>query len=229
MKNIFIVSILLIFQISIAQEGEIEYKIAYEKKLDDNSEFGKKLAKELKLMSFSLRYNNKESFFEKLPNIPVDELSAKLAIVKANVTGNWYQKPISKKAFYNRDIGGTEYLIMHDYRMQDWKLTNETKKIEEFTCYKATLKVFNKRSSSYSIVEAWYTPKVSLPYGPIGFGGLPGLILQLKYKQVTYITSNILLNPKKGVKSYSKPNMKNPINTDEMVQLMRKNRKVTVD
>jgi GLPGLI family protein len=81
----------------------------------------------------------------------------------------------------------------------NWVLTTETKLIDEKTCYKATTTYYGKNSLkefSYPII-AWYCPEIPLPYGPAGFGGLPGLILELQKNKVTFGAIKIDLNSKK--------------------------------
>jgi GLPGLI family protein len=55
----------------------------------------------------------------------------------------------------------------------DWVLINETKKIGDFTCNKATC---HFRGRDY---VAWYTNEIPVPHGPWKFQGLPGLILEV--------------------------------------------------
>ncbi|MDO5616595.1 MAG: GLPGLI family protein [Cruoricaptor ignavus] len=66
-----------------------------------------------------------------------------------------------------KDIVGVEPLCnIH------WEITNEEKKINDFTCYKAMGKF---RGREYVV---WFTPEIPVPYGPWKLGGLPGLILE---------------------------------------------------
>lgn len=72
----------------------------------------------------------------------------------------------------------------------DWKLLNEKKNIDNYTCYKAvaTYAYYSERdNNTYHLpVEAWYTPELNFPFGPNGQGGLPGLILEYKFRNVVY-------------------------------------------
>lgn len=54
-----------------------------------------------------------------------------------------------------------------------WKLVNETKLIGNFNCKKATA---HFKGRDYT---AWYTTKINTFFGPLKFGQLPGLILEL--------------------------------------------------
>lgn len=217
--------------LSYGQQGEISYKSIFVKGEDSktDTEFAQKIIREVNLMTFLLSYNKSESFFEKLPHIPFDNFSAKLATVTTNSVSNWYQDPSKKQSYYNWDIKGKTYLVVYENKMGGWKLLNETKKIENYTCYKAVLREQSDRTLKEYDVIAWYTPEIPVPYGPIGYGGLPGLILELKYKQAIFIADKITLNPKNGIKDYPLADRKNIINNEELVKLMRASRKVTPD
>ena len=65
------------------------------------------------------------------------------------------------------------YIYVKEKRVKiDWILINETKKIGNFECKKATGIL---RGREYT---AWYTDEIPLPYGPWKLQGLPGLILE---------------------------------------------------
>lgn len=61
-----------------------------------------------------------------------------------------------------------------------WQLHNESKKILDYSCKKATVKYRGRE------FVAWYTTEVPINNGPYVFEGLPGLILELKDSQNKY-------------------------------------------
>ena len=63
----------------------------------------------------------------------------------------------------------------------NWILSKDTLKIDNYLCYKATTtRIIENSEGKHKLeITAWYAPEISLPYGPDGYGGLPGLILQL--------------------------------------------------
>lgn len=81
-----------------------------------------------------------------------------------------------------------------------WILTNETKTIDGYKCYKATSPYFKEDGSiseNQSLrYTAWYCPEIPIKFGPLGFGDLPGLILELQTKTSTFTASKISLNLK---------------------------------
>lgn len=229
MKKKYLIISFLVATIMNAQQGEITYKTTRINDVENPTDYTQKLSKELNMSIFTLIYSNKESYFTNVPHVPEDDFMAKIALVTANYFEDWYQSSTLRTSYFNKDISGKEYLVVYKRLMQGWELTNESKKIDNYTCYKATLKDFNERSGKETIIEAWYTPDIALPYGPAGYGGLPGLILELKYKRCLYVASKINLNPEKDVKSYPKPNIDNQIDSKEMAHLMKAARKVTED
>lgn len=74
----------------------------------------------------------------------------------------------------------------------EWQLTQESKKINGYTCYKAT--------RSNGKVIAWYTVSIPINFGPKGEYGLPGLILELEVGKIIFKVTKIVLNPKEEIK-----------------------------
>lgn len=107
------------------------------------------------------------------------------------------KKKISSLKVHKFDYKGRKFLIEEGLEPQEWELTNKVKKIDQYICYKAILKNSDKK------VEAWYTEKIKAPYGPKGYYGLPGLILELKedkrkvsFDKVSLFPSEpIIINP----------------------------------
>lgn len=84
----------------------------------------------------------------------------------------YYQR--KKDDFFVNDINNNEETIIRlDRNSSAWELTEEHKKIGDFTCYKAVKSTKDKK------YIAWYTPDISFPYGPIAINGLKGVILEL--------------------------------------------------
>ncbi len=74
-------------------------------------------------------------------------------------------------------------------------ITKENKTITGFACYKAEL------PENKQIKEVWFTPQIPASFGPLGFGGLPGLILEVKrgifVLSLTQISTNETVEIKK--------------------------------
>ena len=85
-------------------------------------------------------------------------------------------KKLYKFTALHRDF----YQTSENMPVFNWKITNETKKIENYTCQKATL------DYSGRLWEAWFTIDISLLEGPYIFNGLPGLILYMRDSKNNY-------------------------------------------
>lgn len=79
-----------------------------------------------------------------------------------------------------------------------WKLTNKTKIIGKYTCYKAvaTEELYSRQGHYYNRkVIAWFAPAIPLNFGPKHYSGLPGLVLQVERDEFTLTATNLELNP----------------------------------
>ena len=87
-------------------------------------------------------------------------------------------------------------------------MENETKQIGAYLCYKATSEqvVVNSKGTFKHPIVAWYCPNIPFNFGPKGYSGLPGLILELQIRNITWGVTKIELSkenkiiekPKKG-------------------------------
>ena len=123
---------------------------------------------------------------------------------------------IQQQEFY-----GKKFLIKDVLQPIDWTLGSTTKKIGNYTCYKATTFIPTDDLLWYSFswsrmrkpedatesdevsetqvevtqVEAWYTPQIPVRHGPSDYWGLPGLILEVSAGDTTMLCTKIVLNP----------------------------------
>jgi len=91
-----------------------------------------------------------------------------------NASTSWYDRYFYKK---NNKISYTADLLKKPFLVDDstldliWILKEDVKQIDGFNCKKAVVD-FRGR-----IWDVWYTPEISMYYGPWKFYGLPGLII----------------------------------------------------
>ncbi len=103
--------------------------------------------------------------------IPVKNNKGLFMIMKTTTEeGFIYNINRTKNLIKSRDIGYN--YISDTIPNLTWKILNETKKIGNFECSKATC---NFRGRDYT---AWFSISIPLPYGPWKLQGLPGLILE---------------------------------------------------
>ncbi|GAB4154323.1 MAG: GLPGLI family protein [Winogradskyella sp.] len=190
--------------ISQSDEGRITYKTKTEvfksEKNSKKSELYKALNKLSSIrdsVSLFLDFKNSESIFF------VDE---KTNIGLSNEKG--YSSALNSfKTYYRNDEDKTCLMVINSddiYQIKSkttdivWNITNETKEIGIYKCIKATANVKSKNPTKgefIKIVEAWFCPEIPINLGPNNYGGLPGLIIELKEGKLTYYVRSINLNP----------------------------------
>ncbi|WP_378184050.1 GLPGLI family protein [Aquimarina sp. SS2-1] len=102
------------------------------------------------------------------------------------------KRKVSLLKVYEFDQRDREFLIDEELEDLEWILTEETKQIDQYLCYKAVLKNIDKK------IEAWYTKDIKASHGPKGYYGLPGLILELTEGKKTVRFHKIHLAPEEG-------------------------------
>lgn len=97
---------------------------------------------------------------------------------------------LKEQQFIGKDI------YLKEKKVDNWIVATETKEIDNYLCYKATntYTVINPAGVFKFPVTAWYCPKLPYNYGPLGYGNLPGLILELQVRNVNYHSKKIDLN-----------------------------------
>ena len=170
---------------------------------------------------FVLVFNKEESLFTEEEQL--DAISgATDSWGKHFAAGENYKNVKSDKQIKQQEFYGKKFLVKDQLQPMTWTLGNETKKIGNYTCFKATTfiptddllwysfswsrmrttndseeKTTEEDDKSVDIteVEAWYTPQIPVRHGPSEYWGLPGLILEVSAGETTMLCSKIVLNP----------------------------------
>tara|TARA_B110000238_G_C16031024_1_gene397540 strand:+ start:307 stop:1050 length:744 start_codon:yes stop_codon:yes gene_type:complete len=206
----FLLSVSLFSQKKISS-GEINYEITME--VDENKlrKVSKKLkgsdyAKESAISilknqgktNFKLLFNTNESVFKEDESLKIND--KKINLVKILIgKGLFYTKKSSKKIINKEESFGEVFLIEVPYLK--WVLTQESKKIGKYLCYKATTEKEgeNKKGKFVNKITAWYTSELPINFAPKDYFGLPGLILELKEGNLLFKVSKIKLNLKEKI------------------------------
>ena len=187
MKYFFFCIVTLFTTIAFAQKkGTITYnfKILEDEKFIKNEVIGKFFLQAIegaKHLKFELTFNDSISEFKLIKNMALDGENLEMAILDSRAKKEIY---IFKNKIYHNNSNGlfkeNEFLII-DPLNQNWVYTNETKIIDGYTCYKATNEyiVDNGKIFKHPVI-AWFCPQIPISIGPRGYGGLPGLILELQ-------------------------------------------------
>jgi len=170
---------------------------------------------------FVLVFNKEESLFTEEEQL--DAISGATDSWGKNfAAGENYKNVKSEKQIQQQEFYGKKFLVKDQLQPMTWTLGNETKKIGNYTCFKATTfiptddllwysfswsrmrttndsedKTTEEDDKSVDIteVEAWYTPQIPVRHGPSEYWGLPGLILEVSAGETTMLCSKIVLNP----------------------------------
>lgn len=169
-------------------------KIDFFERLYENSE-------DIRLL---LTFNDNESFFE------VEErMSSNFNPSTAGrmATGGSYYTNLKDNLLIKKvDVGGEELLVsLKSSTTNQWEITNDTKVINRFKCFKATKNktIINSKGTYNFKIEAWFAPEIPVRFGPKEFNNLPGLILELKDSHHTiYVESINFLNKAPKIKPF---------------------------
>ncbi len=155
-------------------------------------------------ISYNLNFTPNESYFsliESVQNEGDSDLSFNLARSKGG-DDIYYTNKKKDKVIRQREFEGEYRLIHSKFNHHQWKLINEKRIIKGLICYKA-ITTFTYETLTETLVEpvvAWYCPTIPFPYGPVGYTGLPGLILELDNGRATFYAIQIKLNTKEKIK-----------------------------
>lgn len=151
--------------------------------------------KNLKSLEFELKFNNNESVYFIKENMSVDVSNSNYKSAK-NIAGNEliYLNSKENKKLVQKTFIGDKFLIS-DTLTRNWKITAEKKHINGYLCYKAQIILTpDKINTSGKSITAWFTNEIPVSFGPKGYSGLPGLILELHENNLVFTCSNIKLS-----------------------------------
>ena len=141
--------------------------------------------------TFLLTANNQGFLFEEEASIQNDERKKsieKISSITFSLNSCFYEKKKNQLFLISNNLS------IKSKHLYEWKLVNETKKIDNYTCYKAIYndKFLTRKGEEVNrLITAWYTPEISINYGPNGYIGLPGLILELEYDKIKLAAKEI--------------------------------------
>lgn len=228
MKNIFKNSLIIVFLFIISNlnaQNTIS-TVIYKKKVTYNLDKVKEgksktlmqnVSSVVKDLEYELVFNSFESYFSEIEKLDSEEsnilsMYKNLARIIGLGDGQIYMNIKDKKILTQKNLSSDLFLIESKIEPQKWKKTNETKQIGKYTCFKATTTVFVETVSAGTIEEeviAWFTPEIPIGFGPAGFGGLPGLIMEVEKGMAVIYAHKVYLGtakdkeiniPKRGIK-----------------------------
>ncbi|WP_428223574.1 GLPGLI family protein [Flavobacterium sp.] len=209
-KSLYILKLMTVFfsvfNVCYAQQsGNVQYKIfptggTFENldkvKSSSLSGYFKGIDDAIKSLIAELNFSDNKAYYNLLPSMNIEDRINKAARSFAGNGEYFYTK--TGEYIHKKSLLGEEFCVKHRSD-NDWKLTSESKIISNYICYKATrIRTNNVKGilKKYEVV-AWYCPKIPVNFGPIGYGNLPGLILELQEPTKTYCAFKINLESKK--------------------------------
>ena len=174
----------------------VEYKTElFEQETEIPDEFLKNMYKDAlsnsKLVRFNLLIHDNVAKFYDLPCLSISNNNAKnFMLAWMGYTGIIYTK---KDSVYSESMFLDSNKLVKNTLLTNWTITSETKKIDNYLCFKATtiFEVDNGVKKNIVPVTAWFCPSLPYSFGPVGYGGLPGLILELQVRKSWFAVSKI--------------------------------------
>lgn len=223
MKNILL--LFLLFSINIYSQTtfvKVNYvlKIGYDEgfsNADALKDYYAMAQKGADQVNFDLEATKVASYFKLKETISNSETTFAMSFSEA--TDSYYNEGDTgyKIKYINGRFG--EFRI-NDTEKTEWKLENETKYIDSYLCYKATSEqiVINSEGTFKHPIVAWYCPAIPFSFGPKGYQGLPGLILELQVRNITWGATKIELS--KDDKIIEKPTKGRLVTQEDYNKLM---------
>ncbi|MHA7942341.1 GLPGLI family protein [Formosa sp. 3Alg 14/1] len=190
----FLVFLIIVFisLFSFGQNSEITYKISRDYSGLDDKNLGMSAKTKIKGIYNALNniecvlvYNKDFGVFREVEKMEYDnDPYQKMASIF--VGGTYYCDRTKQKFVKQKEFSGKLFNIQLEYKSLDWEITKDKREIGGYTCYKAILK-------SDEAIIVWFAPELNFPFGPIGMGGLPGLILELTKNKLIFSATKISL------------------------------------
>jgi len=165
--------------------------------------------------------------------------------------GGTYYKNVQEGTYSNEtETFGKIFLIQDNLKQLAWTMTGETKKIGNYTCYKATAvravdttqmtfrmgrppreeaqkkdstqtnSLFQEKKPTEITITAWYTMDIPVAQGPAHYWGLPGLIMEVSDDRTVLLCSKIVLNPAEKIEIKA-PSKGKKVSQAEFDQIMK--------
>lgn len=206
------------------QSAVVQYEFSYKKALEPpkntmeadvtrsvylSAEYGRN-------HQYILKFNPLESIYHvemSMPPDDVNKLEYKFSSAHFSM-GIIYQNLKADEVLNKKESLGKNFLVKSPLNVH-WEITSEKKYIGKYKCYKATSSCAGCNKNQ--IITVWFTPDIPVPFGPAGYGGLPGLILEVSKHIYTLTADKIkFLN---NAPKISKPTEGEFITADELNKL----------
>jgi GLPGLI family protein len=163
---------------------------------------------------------------------------------RSNGQGSIYKNTKDKKMIEDVEQFSKRFLVVEEMEQAQWEMGMETKKIGQYTCYKATLvkedtnidwgSIFSRNTKKKDStntkdaepakkmmrITAWYTPQIPVSTGPDTYYGLPGLILEINAGRTTMLCTEVTISSKE-VLEIDAPNKGKEVSREEYIKIVK--------
>ena len=257
MKLLFTFLLAMVTVTTFAQK-DFQGKATYMSKTTmDMSRFGDQMSEQQKKQmmarfknflekNYTLSFNKTESSFKEDVKLDAPGTAGR-RWGNNNGQGSIYKNLKDREMIEDVEQFSKRFLVVEQMDQPKWEMGMETKKIGQYTCYKATMvkvdnkvdwgKMFSRRGNSKKkdstetvdkkedvkmlAVTAWYTPQIPVSSGPGTYFGLPGLILEINEGRTTMLCTEIVMNPAETIE-IKKPTKGKEVNREEYNKIVKK-------
>ena len=213
MKKNLLLAILISCTVYSQNVSVIYKKISNEKIEDIKTERIKSVINSMSQVNYELIVNDSASSFTVLDKAYTPDFN-KGAITYGGGSSFYVKKRNNElQSLQETTVFNENLLIQSSISTSEWNITNESKLINGYLCYKATAKrlkyIFksnNSKNPELKKVEkeliAWFCPEFPYSFGPDEFYGLPGIIFEAHYfdGKVLFAIDKIELKGNKTIK-----------------------------
>lgn len=116
-------------------------------------------------------------------DIDIESDGMQMKMVSSGSDQQVYRNLKENEMIEQTEFLGKQFLIEDEVETLPWKIETETKKIAGYNCQKAILINEEKNDT----VTAWFTKQLPIPAGPMVYGQLPGMILEISQQQGNFV------------------------------------------
>lgn len=180
------------------------------------------------VLGFKLKYNKSESYFSIEEKMDVEaSFDYKLAYALLGGNSEYYYIKDEDNYLESIEAYGERFLV--ETPNYHWELESEIQQIGDYLCQKATTEhvVNNSKGQFKHKVTAWYSKQLNIPFGPRGFNGLPGVMVQLEYQNIKFLLVSVELEPEKQIK-ITKPKNGEKVTKEEFEKIGKNSREMFI-
>jgi len=231
--------ILLCFKITFCFAQQKQFEVTYKKTFlinfdeknkaknspEKNKALGilEKVNKELENKEFKLWFNDEVSCFKEIKKMNLENKSDMFSMIAKGpglTEGVFFTDKKLKQLIQQKTFDSKKYIIYYTIDNLIWKMTKESKRIDNYIAYKATTtrKRVTRSGLKDETITVWYTTEIPTSFGPAGFNNLPGLILEIQLGKLSLYASKIEFNKEIDIHSL-KPNKGKKISKEDFIKL----------